>query len=182
MDLLDFYISLAGPRKKSMQKEWDLFMSSFAPTFLQNYCLEQAVQHFLVLGLSFYVIDADGFVGRFLQWPIDPLRKDISLLYSPHPYLHPRVGCNWLFGSAMMVVDLPQNVLCRMNNQRTHCIARELCSVLCGSLDGRGVWGRMHTCMCMAESLCCSPETITTLLIGYTPIQNKRGLKKDGAR
>ena len=25
----------------------------------------------------------------------------------------------------------------------------------------------------MAESLCCSPETITTLLIGYTPIQNK---------
>ena len=25
----------------------------------------------------------------------------------------------------------------------------------------------------MAESLCCLPETITTLLIGYTPIQNK---------
>ena len=26
----------------------------------------------------------------------------------------------------------------------------------------------MDTCMCMAESLCCSPETITTLLIGYS--------------
>ena len=26
---------------------------------------------------------------------------------------------------------------------------------------------------CMAESLCCAPETITTLLIGYTSIQNK---------
>ena len=26
----------------------------------------------------------------------------------------------------------------------------------------------------MAESLCCSPETVTTLLIGYTPIQNKK--------
>ena len=25
----------------------------------------------------------------------------------------------------------------------------------------------------MAESLCCSPETVTTLLIGYAPIQNK---------
>ena len=24
---------------------------------------------------------------------------------------------------------------------------------LCGSLDGRGVWGRMDTCMCMNESL-----------------------------
>ena len=49
----------------------------------------------------------------------------------------------------------------------------ELCSVLCGSLDGRGVWGRMDTGICTAESLCCSPETITTLLIGHAPIQNK---------
>ena len=29
----------------------------------------------------------------------------------------------------------------------------------------------------MAESLCCPPETITTLLIGYNPIQNKNFLK-----
>ena len=49
--------------------------------------------------------------------------------------------------------------------------------MLCGSLDGRGVWGRMDTCICMAESLCCSSETIITLLIGYTVIQNKK-LKK----
>ena len=39
--------------------------------------------------------------------------------------------------------------------------------MLCGSLDGRGVWGRMDTYRCMAESLCCPPETITTLLISY---------------
>ena len=43
-----------------------------------------------------------------------------------------------------------------------------------GSLDGRGISGRMDTCICMAESLHCSPESITTLLIGYTPIQNKK--------
>ena len=42
----------------------------------------------------------------------------------------------------------------------------ELCSVLHGSLEGMGVWGRMDTRICMVESLCCSPETITTLLIG----------------
>ena len=54
----------------------------------------------------------------------------------------------------------------------------ELCSVLCGSLDGKGVWGRMDTCIyILAESLCSSPETITTLLTGYTSIQNKK-LKK----
>ena len=29
-------------------------------------------------------------------------------------------------------------------------------------------------CLCMTESLCWSPETITTLLISYTPIQNKK--------
>ena len=26
-----------------------------------------------------------------------------------------------------------------------------------GSLDGKGVWGRMDTCICVAESLNCSP-------------------------
>ena len=29
----------------------------------------------------------------------------------------------------------------------------ELCSMLCGSLDGRGVWGRVDTGIYMAESL-----------------------------
>ena len=54
---------------------------------------------------------------------------------------------------------------------------RELCSVLCGSLDGRGVWGRMDTCICicMVESFCCSPETSQNyLLISYTSIENKK--------
>ena len=46
----------------------------------------------------------------------------------------------------------------------------ELCSTLCRSLDGRAVWERMDTCVCMAESLCCPSETITILLIGYTPV------------
>ena len=36
--------------------------------------------------------------------------------------------------------------------------------MLCGSL---GVWERLYTCICMAESLCCPPEIITTLLIIY---------------
>jgi len=53
-----------------------------------------------------------------------------------------------------------------------------LCSVLCGSLYGRRVWGRMDTCIYMAESLHCSSETVTTLLISYIPIQNEF-LKKD---
>ena len=54
---------------------------------------------------------------------------------------------------------------------------RDLCSMLCGSLDGRGVWGRMDTCVCLAETLCCPAETITTLLTSYKPIQNKKFFK-----
>ena len=42
-----------------------------------------------------------------------------------------------------------------------------LCSTLCASLDGRGVWERMDTCIRTAEFFQCSPETITALLIGY---------------
>ena len=66
-----------------------------------------------------------------------------------------------------------------MDNQLGHIVQHmELCSVLCGNLDRREVCERMDTCICMAESLHCSPETITTLLIGYTSIQNVFGVKK----
>ena len=49
--------------------------------------------------------------------------------------------------------------------------------MLRGRLDAMRVWESMDTCICMAESLCYPSQIITTLLIGYTPIQNKK-LKK----
>ena len=41
-------------------------------------------------------------------------------------------------------------------------------------------WGLMEnaSCICMAESLCCSPEIITTLLTGYAPLQDKKFKRK----
>ena len=46
----------------------------------------------------------------------------------------------------------------------------ELCSILCASLNGRGIWWENgDTCM-----YGWSPETTTMLLISYTPIQNKK--------
>ena len=45
--------------------------------------------------------------------------------------------------------------------------------MLCGSLDGREVYGRMDICVCKAQSLCCPPETITTLLISYVCVRAK---------
>ena len=40
--------------------------------------------------------------------------------------------------------------------------------------EGRGVLGKMDTCVCiyMAESICCLTEIIITLFISYIPIQN----------
>ena len=62
------------------------------------------------------------------------------------------------------------------NQQGPTAECRELCSVLCGSLDGRGVWGTMDTLLCM--TLCCTPKATTTVLISYTPTQNKMLKKK----
>ena len=55
----------------------------------------------------------------------------------------------------------------------------EPCSVPCGGLGEWG-WGGMDACinMCMAESLPCSPGTVTTLLISYTPRQNTKFKRK----
>ena len=53
-----------------------------------------------------------------------------------------------------------------MDNQQGPTVEHmELCSILFGSLDGRGAWGGMNTCVCMAESRHCSPEAITTLFV-----------------
>ena len=51
-----------------------------------------------------------------------------------------------------------------MDNQQGPTVEHlEFCSMLCGGGDGRGPWGRKGTCVCMAQSLHCSCETITTL-------------------
>jgi len=67
----------------------------------------------------------------------------------------------------------------KMDNQQKPILWHmELCSVLCASLDGRGAWGRMDTCICMAEYPHCSPKTITMWLIDYIPIENYLDVKK----
>ena len=56
----------------------------------------------------------------------------------------------------------------KMDNQQGPTVQhRELCSMLWGSLDGRGVWGRMDMCICIAESLHCSAETITMFFVNW---------------
>ena len=53
--------------------------------------------------------------------------------------------------------------------------SQELYSVLCNNLYGKKIWKRMDTCICITESLCCTPETITTFLVNY--IKKKKWTK-----
>ena len=56
----------------------------------------------------------------------------------------------------------------KMDNQQGHIVQHiKLCSMLCGNLGRRGFWGRMDACIYMVGSLCCTFETITTLLTSY---------------
>ena len=54
----------------------------------------------------------------------------------------------------------------KMNSQERPIVQHmELYSMLCGRLDGRGVWGRMEMCACACACVCvcvCA-ETIITL-------------------
>ena len=71
-------------------------------------------------------------------------------------------------------------LLCAHLNERRHThtytwninkgINEPINSLQVQCLDGRGVWGRIDTCIRLAQSLCYPPETIPTLFIGYTPI------------
>ena len=94
--------------------------------------------------------------------------------FSPGVRVRKRQGPT--FKDHEIYIDLPQ--VERNLKLQIFDISRELCSVLCGRVDGRGLWGRMDTYTCMAESLCCLSETITRLLIGCTPIQHKKVFKR----
>ena len=64
------------------------------------------------------------------------------------------------------------------NQQRPTVQFMELCSMLYANLESREFgWEWMHV-LWMAEFLHCSPETTTTLLISYIPVQNVSGVKK----
>ena len=79
-------------------------------------------------------------------------------------------ACNCLLEvcSTDFLGDLLGKLLCKKTPWRwtcTHCHIlkdkrqgpavqhRGLCPMWCGSLDGRGVWGRVDTCICMADAV-----------------------------
>ena len=92
-----------------------------------------------------------------------------------------KISANHVASKGLVVAGIHNNLSkqqlknpVRDNQQGPTVQHMEVWSMLCGSLDREGIWGRMDTCICMAEFLCCSPETITTLFISYTPIQDKK--------
>ena len=70
-------------------------------------------------------------------------------------------------------MDMDTLLYVKWITNKISCIAHGALLHVGGGQDGRGLWGRMDTCIFMADSLGCSPETITPLIIGYTSIQNR---------
>ena len=61
---------------------------------------------------------------------------------------------------------------------KTYYIAHETVLFFVAAWMGEGIGGSMDTCICIAGFLHCSSETIITLLMCYTPIQNKKFIMK----
>ena len=69
---------------------------------------------------------------------------------------------------SLEVLDgLAHTALFKMDNQQgpTYCIAQGTLLNVMRQPGWEGSLGRMDTCVCMAEGLCCPPESIMTLLI-----------------
>ena len=56
------------------------------------------------------------------------------------------------------------------NQQRPTVYHRELCLIFCNNLNEKIIQKRVDTCICITESLWCTTETNTELLINYAPI------------
>ena len=124
-----------------------------------------------ILGPQCQVLGFNPWLG---YWNWHSQKKRAVSSFGPGVRVRKRQGP--AFKDHEIYIDLPQaekNLKLQISD-----VSRELCSVLCGRVDGRGLWGRMDTCICMAESLCYLSAAITRLLIGYTPVQHKK-FKKD---
>ena len=70
---------------------------------------------------------------------------------------------NELFGGGGGIVgesELTQyhTAVFKMDNQGPITAHRELCSIPCNNLNGKRLWRRIDTCVCITESLCCTLE------------------------
>ena len=83
----------------------------------------------------------------------------------------------WLICRVNLIFS-EKNVACNGSPTKTYLTAQGSLLNVMWQPGWEGLWGRRDTRMYMAESLHCSPETITTLLNSYTPKQNVFGVKK----
>ena len=92
----------------------------------------------------------------------------------------------WLQGGGEGIVreleiDLYTLVYLKWITNKNLLYRQGLCWILCNNQHRKRTWERTDVCICtdITELLCCPPETNTTLLINYTPIQNKKFKKRE---
>ena len=86
-----------------------------------------------------------------------------------------------VFLGTSLIVQWLKTRLPMQGTPRTYSIAQRTPLSVMWMPGWERVWKKMDMCICMTEFLCCLPETITTLSISYTPVQNKKCNIKKGA-
>ena len=78
----------------------------------------------------------------------DPMDRSL-----PDSSIHGILQARILEWGAIAFSEYVHSAVFKMDNQQGPIVHHgEFCSMLCGSLDGRGVWGRMDTCICTPVS------------------------------
>ena len=80
------------------------------------------------------------------------LESQKCLLFQKETELGNELMVAWGMGQ-LRSLDVHTAIFKVGDQQGPAALHRELCSVLCDSLDGRGVWGRTDTGICTAEFL-----------------------------
>ena len=63
------------------------------------------------------------------------------------------------------------SILSHWEGDNSNITVSRMCSVLGSNLNGKRIWRRIDTCVCVTESFCCVPEANTTLLISCRSAQ-----------
>ena len=94
---------------------------------------------------------------RLMHWA-RPLSKSIKSFYNLYGRRTtiPKPVWDWYIHTAIFKIG---------NQQRPTVYPKEFCPMWCDNLNGKRTWKGVDTCVRITESLCCTPETITTLLI-----------------
>ena len=129
---------------------------------------------------------AERFIAFILKVLLHPLHekykkemKQMNLTYKTERCSQTLKANSWLLRRNMRGVwnGYAHTAIFTMDNQPRPTVGHmETCSMLCGSLDGRGVWGRIDTCILLLLSHLSCVQLCATPSLGFSRQEHWSGL------